>query len=395
VTDYGETPTGFRRKTFPEIQAGIKEKLRGRIDSRLALDELDWVGNSVDVFSDDLDLAWQALEVVRNGFDPANAEGALMIALAALTGTQQRQPTFGLCAVTLGLAANKTFLPGELIGHVLGDPTNRWVNRDLVASTIEDAYPATFRAETAGRRLAVAGTLVVIAASKSGWLSITNPSDAQPGEELEEVDDLRVRREDDLETQASGTAGGIRSDVVAVEGVISARVLINDTEADVGVLLKHSIRVIIWDGATPAADDDAIAQAILDTKGAATRTVGTSQGTATDANGDATVVKFDRATQVPLYVVGELEVEAGADEATVTAAAKLAIIGGGPTAVGERAVFERIKSRAFSVAGVTDVLDFAVGTAPSPTGTDNVEAAIDQILIIDTANITLTITEQA
>jgi uncharacterized phage protein gp47/JayE len=395
VTDYGETPTGFRRKTFPEIQSSIKEKLRKRIDTRLTLDDLDWVGNSVDVFSDELDLAWQALEVTRNGFDPANAEGALMIALAALTGTKQRQPTFGLAPVVLGLAANKSFPPGELAAHVLGDPENRWLNRDLVESGLAGSYPATFRAETAGKKLAIANTLVVIAATKSGWLSITNPTDATPGEDLESVDDLRVRREEDLETQASGSAGGIRADVLDVPGVISANVLINDTEEDVGGLPKHSIRVIVWDGLTEEAADDELAQAILDSKGAATRTVGASQGTATDANGDPTTINFDRATQVPIYVEGELEVVAGADAPAVTAAAKLAIIAGGPTEVGQRAVFERIKSRSFAVDGVTDVLDFTLGTVSSPTGTDNIEAAIDQILIIDSSNISLTITEQA
>jgi len=396
VTDYGETPTGFRRKTFPEIQESIKGKLRARIDPRLTLDELDWVGNAVDVFSDELDLGWQALEVARNGFDPANAEGALMIALAALTGTKRRGPTFGVVSVTLGLAANKTFAPGTLIAHVNGDPTNRWTNRDTAASTaLPGDYPATFICEEAGRKLAVAGSLTVIAATQSGWLSITNPTDATPGTDLEEVDDLRVRREEDLETQASGSAGGIRADVLDVEGVISANVLINDSETDTVDLPKHSIRAIIWDGLVPAASDDAIAQAILDSKGAATTTVGASDGVATDPNGDPATVRFDRATRVPLYIDGDLEVVPGADAVAVAAAAKLAIIAGGPTAVGERAVYERLKSRAFAVDGVTDVLDFGLGTVPSPTGTANVEADIDEILIIDTANISLTITEQA
>jgi uncharacterized phage protein gp47/JayE len=394
VTDYGETATGFRRKTFPEIQTSIKEKLRKRIDARLALDDLDWVGNSVDVFSDELDLAWQALEVARNGFDPARAEGALAIALASLTGTRRRQATFGLCPVMLGLAPGKTFVPGDLVAHVWGDPTNRWQNRDLVVSTLAGSYPATFIAQQPGAKPILANTLIVIAASKSGWLSITNPTDGDPGKDLELVDDLRVRREEDLETQASGSAPGIRSDLLDVAGVLSVKVLLNDTEADAS-LPKHSVRAVIWDGLTLEADDDEIAQKLFDTKGAATTTVGSSHGTATDANGDPAVVNFDRATQIPIYVDGELEVVAGADADAVVAAAKLAIIAGGPTGVGARAVFERIKSQSFTVPGVTDVLSFALGTAPAPTGTDNIEAAIDEILIIDSANIQLTITEQA
>lgn len=394
MTEYGETATGFRRKTFPEIQAGIKEKLRKRIDARLSLDDLDWVGNAVDTFADDLDLAWQALEVGRNGFDPANAEGALMVALAALTGTRRREPTQGLCLVLLNLAASRTYQAGELVAHVWGDPTNRWQNRDRVVSVLAGFYPAVFQNQTAGARPALANTLIVIAATKNGWLGITNPGDATAGLDLETIDDLRVRREEDLEIQAAGTAGGIRSDVARVDGVVSSKVLINDTEQDAGGLPKHSIRVIVWDGLTAAADDGEIAQAILDSKGAATTAVGAVEAAATDANGEPTLVRFDRATQIPLYIVAELEVATGADPAAVAAAAKLAIMSGGPTAVGQRAVFERIKSRSFAVPGVTDVLGFALGTLPAPTAADNVEAAIDEILIIDSANIALTITEQ-
>jgi len=394
LTIYGETETGFRRKTFDEVRDSIATKLRKRVDERLTLDELDWVGNLVDVVSDELDLAWQALEVARNGFDPANAEASLMVALAALTGTKRLEPSFGLAPVTLGLAASKTFQPGDLVAHVQGDPTNRWVNRDVVTSTVADDYEAFFSAETVGEHLALAGTLTVIAATKSGWLSITNDTDAVPGRNLEEIDDLRVRREEDLETQASGSAGGIKSDVLDVDGVVSASVLVNDTESDTVDLPKHSIRVILWDGLTQDADDDEIAQAILDSKGAATRTVGASSGTAVDAQGDDTLVYFDRATQVPLFVTGELEVVVGADPVAVAAAAKLALIAGAPTEVGERAVFERIKSRAFTVGGVTDVLEFFIGLVDPGSGTVNIDAAIDEILVLDSGDIDLTITEQ-
>jgi uncharacterized phage protein gp47/JayE len=395
LTTYGESATGFRRKTHTEIGDSIREKMRKRIDTRLALDELDWVGNTVDTFSDELDLAWQALEVARNGFDPANAEASLMVALAALTGTQRGQPTFGLCLCTLGLGAAKTFAPGALVANVTGDPTNRWVNRDEVVSVLSGSYPNNmFIAESSGNRPALAGTLTVISATTSGWLSITNPLDAEAGNDLEEIDDLRVRREEDLETQASGSAGGIRSDVLDVAGVLSCRVLVNDTETDTASLPKHSIRVIIWDGLTVDADNDEVAQAILDSKGAATTAVGASSGTAVDSNGDDVVVFFDRATQVLLYVVGELEVVAGADPVTVTEAAKLAIIAAGPSQNGERAVFEKLKASNFTVGGVTDVLGFTLGIAPAPTGEVNIEAEIDEILVIDSSNIDLTITEQ-
>jgi hypothetical protein len=241
----------------------------------------------------------------------------------------------------------------------------------------------------------VAGTLRVIAATRSGWLSIDNPLDGEPGKALESIDDLRVRREDDLEIEASGTAGGIKADVLRVPGVVSANVLINDTETDRVGLPKHSVRVVLWDGIGLDAENDAVAQAILGTKGAATSSIGASSGSATDPNGETTTVHFDRATRVPLYVVGAIEVAAGADHAVASAAATAAILLGGPTGVGKRAVFERMKARAFSVPGVTDVLGFTLGTAPAPTGVVNVEAAIDQLLLADSTTVALTITEQA
>ncbi len=395
MVDYGETATGFRRKTFSEIQGSIRTKLRRRIDPRLTLDELDWVGNAVDTFSDELDEAWKALEVARNGFDPDNAEGVLMIALAAVTGTQQKKPTKGTVPVLLGLGATKTFEAGAMIAHVTGDPTNRWVNLEEVQSTAAGDYPATFIAEEAGRKVALAGTLTVIAQTKSGWLTITNPTDADPGTDLEEVDDLRVRREEDLEGQASGGAAGIRADLLDVPGVLSAIVRYNDTETDTAELPKHSVRAIIWDGVGQDADDDAIAQALLDSKGATATAVGTSSGTAVDANGDDVDVPFDRASQVQLYIDGELEVVQGADTGVLDAAAKLAIIAGLPNLIGARAVFEKLKCQSLSVPGVTDVLNFKLGLAPSPTGDANILAAADQILVVDSSNINLTFTEQA
>ena len=127
MTDYGETTTGFRGKTFDETGADIRARMRALIDQNLTLDDKDPLGNIVDVFSDELALAWEALEVARNQFDPDNAEGQGAVALAVgelaeaewdslLSGSgsvhwRTPAPGFDVAAATLRLRA-ETMMSG-------------------------------------------------------------------------------------------------------------------------------------------------------------------------------------------------------------------------------------------------------------------------------------------
>ena len=140
MTDYGETATGFRGKTYDEALSELKARFRARISEELTLDEYDWLGNVVAICADREQLVWEALEVARNQFDPDNAEGNLAIGLAALTGTRRKDATKGTVTCSLTLDASKTFAPGALVAHVDGQPDNRWVNRDTVTSTSAGAW---------------------------------------------------------------------------------------------------------------------------------------------------------------------------------------------------------------------------------------------------------------
>lgn len=391
MTTYGETETGFRRKTFSEIQGDIRTKLRARISKSLKLDDKDWVGNAVDVFSDELDLSWQSLEYLRNALDPDNAEGSLMVAQAALTGTNRRDPTKGLVTCSCEFEAGKEYDAGELVAHVNGDPENRWVNLLAVELTAGGAEDVVFQAESTGAFRALAGTLTVIAQTASGWLTVTNAGDAVPGTELEEIDDLRVRREAELGDDDSSTVDGIRSDVLqAMEDIDGAqcRVFDNKTDEEVDGIPAHGVRVLIWDGVEEEADDDVIAQAIFNSASGGTPTVGAESGTALDSDGGSVTMYFDRATRVDLYLTGQVVAPNGASEEDLI----LAIQADVPGTIGERVIFKRLESAPLSVAGVDDVIAFKLGTSPAPTGEANITPANDAILVLDSANINLTIT---
>ncbi len=386
---YGETETGFRRKTFVEIRESMKSRLRSRVDERLTLDGKDPFGDLIESAADEISKAWETLEVARNGFDPANAEGQLMVSLAELTGTKRRDPKVGSVAVTLGLEASKTYAPGELVAHVIDEPDNRWVNRDIVASTTAGSYPATFVSESPGSAaVALAGTLTVLAEDAKGWLSITNAGDATPGRDQETIDELRARRPQELALGGSRTVAAIKAAVLQVTGVTDAFVEENDTDATVGALTPHSIRVVLYDGASADALDDEIAQAIWDNTAGGIATIGTSSGTAIDAEGNAVTVNFQRATVTDIHVAVTVVAPNGASEDEI----KDAILAVAPTTIAETAYFVKLQCSALDASGVTDISSFAMEDTDPPAATVNIVPAATEKLNFDSANIDVTIT---
>lgn len=396
---YGELETGFRRKTYAEIRGDVTSKLRRLVSEDLTLDELDWVGNLVDVFSDELSLAWEALEVARNQQDPDNAEGSMAVAAAALTGTYWRAASYGTahdCVVTL--APNKAFAAGELVASVSGDPTNRWLNAAAVAADSEGGqYEVDFVAENPGAFPAYAGTLTVIAQTKSGWLGITNPTDATMGRDLEEIEDLRVRRELELADQGATGVDAVRAGVLGVTGVIQALPEANESDVAINGVPARTLRVLVWDGPGHDADDDEIATAIFQNKGATTPSFGAYSGFATDEAGNAHEVFFDRAEQVEGYVTLVAYLNAADSAAFLVGsetetALKAAVLAAAPEAIGERARINRIRTEAMQVPGVRDIgqVTLAVDAYGSHTDTSNIVPEPHQIITFDTSRITIT-----
>jgi hypothetical protein len=174
--------------------------------------------------------------------------------------------------------------------------------------------------------------------------------------------------------------------VGAVDGVIQVNCEENTTDASVGTLTPHSIRVVVWDGSPGAADDDDIAQAIHDTRPAGIAVVGALSGTAVKADGSTTTVAFDRAEAVSVYVDVEIVSAVGVSIADV----REAILAAMPEDVGSDVIYNRIAAAAFNVEGVDDVTFTEIGIAPSPSGTSNISISATQIALLSSEDITVT-----
>jgi len=391
MTVYGATSTGYRRKPFAEILSSVKARARALVGAQLELDDKDPFGAIVHAACEQIDEVWQAEEAAYYGYDPDNAEDFLMFALCGLTGISQLPPTKGVCtSCTLGLEANKSFAAGQLVASVTDSPANRWVNRDAITSTTAGVYTGVvFISEGTGSLFAApAGSLAVIAQRVSGWLSITNASDAVAGNDAESVDDCRVRRNESLAIQGSASVTGIQSDVAAVPGVIQVKVYENATEHATTTLPAHSCRVIVWDGVVPQANGNAIAQAIQDSKSAGISSIGILSGVAIDGSGVTSVVAFDRSAIVQLYCEVTVQAPIGVSVSAVKAAIQAKV----PGKIGELLILLSARASALAVDGVIDVPVFTLDTVYPPLNSlVNIQAGAEQILYLDSANITVTV----
>ena len=384
----GLTVTGFSRPILTEIAADILADERGAISAQLSGAPETITGNLNIIFADQIEQAWEVVEEAINGMDPQNATDSRLVALALLTGIFRRSSTKGLATVTLNLDAGQSYAIGALAAHVLDEPDNRWLNRDAVTSVGAGNYSAVFEAEDAGLGSAAAsGTLTVIATPVSGWNSVTNAADAVEGTEEESIEDLRARRQASLSLAGSGTVDAIRADVLQVTGVLQVLVNENTTDVTVGTLTPHSFQVVVWDGATPAAANNDIAQAIHDTRPAGIPAIGVLSGNATTSDAQVVAVKFDRATQVPIYVSVDVVSALGVAIVDVQAAI---INAQSQIDIGDDVIIAKISAAVTLLAGVDD-LDFVrIGIAPAPVGVVNVSISATQIATFSTANIVVT-----
>ncbi len=378
------TQTGYEPRTLAEIVEVLQTELRSRISDKLDLSERTVAGNLVQIFAAQLADVEQILAEAYAAFDPDSASDDSLVALALLTGVPRRGATTGLVTATLNLGASFAgAAPGDLVAHVVNEPSNRWRNRDTVAAGA-GTPDAVFKSESAGAAAtAPAATLTVIAGPvtgvNTGWNTVTNADDATPGTDIEAIEDLRLRRELSVSAGGSRTRNAIRAKLIAVTGVLSAEVFENVTgTTDGDGIPSHALRAVVWDGDPPAADDDAIAQVLWDTKAEGIFSDGAETGTAQDEILGPVTVNFARATASDVTVSVTIESATGVAADDV----RDAIIAAMPTRVGQEVTYNRLAGAVFRVPGVDDWSGLTVNG-----GTADLPGAISSIYLLDPSDV--------
>lgn len=393
---FGVLATGFSRKSTQEVLADIRARQLAEISPNLDLSTATPWGQNNGIIADAIGEAWEILEVCYHAFDPDQAEDFLQTSLGKLTGTERRAASYSLVTCTLDLDAGITLTSGTHYAQVDGDSTSLWTPYEDYVGVGGTGQDVVFRAENAGAISANAGTITVINTAVSGWNSVTNAADADEGHEVDDDATLRERREAQLTATGSSTTEAIRADLLELDGVESCTVYENETDSTVDGIPPHAIRVIVFDGETPAVANDDIAQVILEAKPAATGATGATSGVAEDVEGATHTIWFDRPTQIPIYVALTVVDGPSWDDLGGATALKTYLVDELKSVhgVGQDVQYRLADSLALYFgglrAGVAGVTAFTIGVAPGPTGTSDIAIAGDELATFDTSNIAVT-----
>ena len=309
---YGLQSSGFIVKPQADILSDMQTTELNQVSPSLNIQATGLTGIQNGIFSAALAELWLLAAALYNGMDPDNATNDQLTSLALITGTTRENATASVakqCVVNVNAAffaaagtmfaavptnSAATFTNVTDVNNPGGSPTN--INVD-------------FQCTVTGPVQALAGTLTQITTSLSGWNSITNPTDAIEGSNVESDTSLRLRRNQDLSNAGSSTADAIRSAVLqkmqigVTPGVTfdtkACSVFHNDGDVtDSNGIPPHSVEVVSYQpGITPGDSNDiALAQLILDEKAAGIGTNGTSSEVAKDSQGVSETIKFTRPT---------------------------------------------------------------------------------------------------
>jgi hypothetical protein len=380
----GLSDTGLEVRTQPELQELLEDAVH-EVAPGLDLSqgpEHQLIG----VLSEELALAWETLRALYGAPYPASAEGALLDETVALTGTRRRAATHSRVTCDVTLAAGAT-LPAGSIAAVENSPDSQFALVEEITNPggAEAVVEGVFEALTAGPIAAPADELSVIVTGVTGWVSLTNPLDADLGEEVADDDELRADYATELAARGTDSYAAIRAAVARVTSVEEVIVYGNETlSTDVAGRPGKSIEVVVWDGEPAGAVDDEIAQAIWDAKpaGISLHSATADFGTAVDEAGVEHTVSFSRASLLRVYVnlTAVLEDGTGGSWAAQVAAAIAAR--GATYRVGQTAYASQLVAAVIDdVDGVEAVPTLTLGTAPSPVGA-SVAPTIRQIVRI-------------
>lgn len=276
------------------------------------------------------------------------------------------------------------------------------VEVDQVGEDVGDLVPAiteeqeglspygdgTATAVEAGEVQAPAGSLTVIETTVSGWDTVTNPTDAEVGREIETTAEFKLRRKEEIGSTGRATKNAIKAALLQVEDVEDAVVYSNRTlVTDGDGVPGKSVRAVVLGGS-----NQDIGETLFDSVAAGIGFFGSQTVNVIDDDGFTQPVAFDLASEIDIYVEVDLLVTTAFPQNGV-ALVRAAILGYGESlTMGDSViVFPYLIGSFGSVAGITGVT-IRIGTAANPTLDDNITIAADEIARFDSGRIEINTT---
>lgn len=271
------TVDGLEIPTVEDIRATMAEEQRAAIDPLLANDSNSILGilNAV-VASHDRE-GWESTLSAAWASDPNAAEGDRLSVLASLTGTIKQGKTASTVTLQVLLQPAVTLLAGVHKARITGvTPDVVWVLTEDVTNPnlIDGVFLVDARCETLGPVAANANTVTTIQTPVTGWLSVSNLSDATIGKDEETDNALRFRRAQEIYRSGSCTLASTKAKLLAHTNTLGetqmlsvlARENVTDDTDPVAGLPAHSANFIVWDGLSSPIPDGEIDTIVEDNR---------------------------------------------------------------------------------------------------------------------------------
>lgn len=411
----GLSPTGFEKRTTEDILEQLATDHRSNISTALDVSSSSPVGQLDGANTKLFTELWDLAQAVYTAMDPDKNGGEAQDGICAITGTIRGAATHSQQkSATVGLNVGTMLTVGSLVA-VLSNPSARFRFRGVEPAVVGDPVveanftaPSTstfamrFEAVDMGPIAAPAGTLTVIVTPISGWTSVTNPTDAIPGTNIEADSALRTRREEELAALGSTPLDAIRSEFIQLltsegnPGTVKAFENELDT-VDADGRPGHSIEVLIDDDGLIA--NDTIAQQLWESRAAGIQTFGATNGTARDATGITKTMHFNRPSDLNIYFAITVLTDPSFFPIDGVAKLQAAIVAKGLAGAdgvkrepGEDVIQTTFFTPCYSVPGVIDVTVLHLGTAPAPVLSANLVVGVRQMARFDTSRVTITVT---
>lgn len=286
--------SGITAPTYDEILEYFKDKAKSIFGSDINLDADTQDGQLLAIFSAAInDLNAQAISVF-NAYNPNTASGVALDCAVKTNGLTRHDASRSQVDLKLvGVA-------GTVInnGVAIDSSDNRWLLPSTVSIPLSGEVVVTAESQEVGAVSAGAGSITKIGTPTLGWHSVTNPSSAIEGVDIESDVALRERQSLSTMQPTVGLWEGLIGSIAQLDDVHSVAGRHNDTgETSTDGIPAHSIAVVVAGG-----DVNQIADTIFKKKSQGVATHGSTSVQYLDAFGNVNNIKFSRPSDVRVSV---------------------------------------------------------------------------------------------
>ena len=381
---YGLLAEGLKLPTAEELTELFQNDFKTAFGNDIDLSVNSFAGVMIGIFVERFTQLYEILNAVYYSPFPDFADNISLDNASSITGIsrilgkpskilQVQLTTTGLTPVTIPAVTQLKQSSTGTIWQTLQDviiPANSSIITDV--ESLED-----------GAFTCPIGSLNTIVNPINGFDSVTNLTASVDGRLTETDSELRRRREINLVTAKGGTVKAVTNALKNVTGVTFASGTENRTAVVSGGLAPHSYSFTVEGGL-----DQDIADTIRAVGGDGIETNGSVAVTTLDSEGNAEIIRFNRAFIVDLYLIVNITSDSNYPVDGDNLVKQILVEFGNNYKNGDDVLNWRLIGALDSISGIVDI-EILQSLSPTPTSSNNISISNTQRVRILTSNITV------